>query len=78
MRTYEIETDTGSQCFVIASNIDQAKALVTKHLGLSTKEYSRNNNSKIVQEPGVYTKVQSWEWEQLLTVSTNLDLRNQT
>ena len=59
MRTYEIETESGSQCFVIANNIDHAKELVAEHLALGTKDYARSNNSRILQEPGVYTKVQA-------------------
>jgi hypothetical protein len=65
MRTYEIETETGSQCFVIADNIDLAKELVTEHLALSTKDYFRGAESKVTHEPGVFVKIQK------PTVSTN-------
>lgn len=57
MRTYEIETENGQQCFVVAPSIDEATDLVTKTLGLSTKHHFRKSNSEIILEPGVYTKV---------------------
>jgi hypothetical protein len=59
MRTYEIETADGQKCFVVAPSIDEATDLVTKTLGLSTKNPFRKNNSEIVTEPGIYTKALS-------------------
>ncbi len=59
MRTYEVETDTGTQCFVVADNIDHAKDLVSEHLGLSIKDYFRGAESKVTHRPGVFMRVPS-------------------
>lgn len=56
MRTYEIETTDGTQCFVIADNIDHAQEQVTERLGLGTKDYFRGAESKVLHEPGVFVK----------------------
>lgn len=58
MRTYEIETSDGTQCFVIAPNIDDAKERVTTCLGLGTKDYFRGYETKVLHEPGVFVRVQ--------------------
>lgn len=58
MRTYEIETGDGRQCFVIADTIDHARDLVTEHLETGTKDYFRGAETKVLHEPGVFVKVQ--------------------
>ena len=59
MRSYEIEASDGTQCYVIASNIDHAQELVTEQLGLSTKDYFRGSEPKVSQEPCVFVKTRA-------------------